>query len=265
MDLELEGKTALVTGASRGIGRAIARQLALEGVDVAICARTEAPLQTAAAELGQETGRRVLPVVADTSDGESIQLMARTVLAAFGHVDILVINAARAGGAFSQALADVPIEEMRIDFETKVLGYLLCARALAPGMKERGWGRIINIDGGAARGGTGITTSVRNIAVVALSHALARQLGPHGINVNLVHPGTTRTELLRGRLEADAKAHGITLEEEEKRVTAQSTTRRIVEPSEIADLVAFLASPRSLAVVGETIAASGSVSAGVYP
>ena len=265
MDLELEGKKALVTGGSRGIGRAIARQLALEGVEVAICARHEGPLREAATELSEETGRRILPVVADTSDGEAIQRMAKTVLEAFGHIDILVNNAARAGAVPSEALDKVPLDVMRTDFETKVLGYLLCARALAPSMEERGWGRIINVDGGAARSAGGITTGVRNIAVVALSKTLARQLGPHGITVNVVHPGTVQTDLLHGRVKAQAQARGVTEEQVEREMAEENTMRRIVVPEEIAYVVTFLASPLAGAVTGETIAASCDAGAGVYP
>jgi NAD(P)-dependent dehydrogenase (short-subunit alcohol dehydrogenase family) len=265
MDLELKGKTALVTGGSRGIGKTIARQLALEGADVAICARNEGPLQATAAELRGETGRRILPVVADTSKEESIQQMVKQVLEEFGHIDILVNNAARAGGSVSEDLASVPLDVMRSDFETKVLGYLLCARAVAPSMKQRGWGRIINISGGAAAAAGSLTTGTRNIAVVSHSKSLAQQLGPYGITVNTIHPGAVRTEAWAPRIEAEARRRSLAAEEVEREWAQRNTMRRVVDPQEIAYVVAFLASPKAVAVTGEVIATSSSAGSAVYP
>ena len=265
MDLELEGKTAMVTGGSRGIGKAIALELAREGVDVAICARNEAPLKATAEEISAETGRRVLPVVADTSNGDSIQRLERTVLDAFGHVDILVNNAARAGGGVSEELASVPLDVIRTDFETKVIGYLLCARSFVPSMKERGWGRVINIVGGAARNAGGITSGTRNIASLSLSKTLARQLAPFGITVNVIHPGGPRTDAFQAQLEADARSQGITVEEAERQAAKRNPMGRIVETRDVAHVVVFLASPKAVGVTGEVIATGSSPGVAIYP
>src|SRR5688572_24367492 len=135
MDLELTGKTAIVTGGSRGIGKAIARQLALEGVDVAIAARTKEALEATASELGKETGRRILPIVVDTGKDESVRDMVRRAVEALGHLDILVNCAAQPGGQGPvPTLAEIGDEHFFSDVNIKVMGYLRCAREVVPYM-----------------------------------------------------------------------------------------------------------------------------------
>ena len=128
MDLELTGKVAVITGASRGVGKAIARELAKEGVDVAICARHREALEAAAGELEQETGRRILPVPTDTTNWESVRRMVETTVVTLGRVDILVNNAATPGGLVRGALADASDEALLEDIDTKVVGYFRCAQ-----------------------------------------------------------------------------------------------------------------------------------------
>ncbi|MDA1010887.1 MAG: SDR family NAD(P)-dependent oxidoreductase, partial [Chloroflexi bacterium] len=149
MDLRLEGKRAIVTGGSRGIGKTVARMLAAEGVDVALVARSAGPLEEAAAEIASETGRRVIGVPADTGDNTSVRAMVARVVSELGGVDILVNSAAQAGGQgpvprFDEVDAD---QHFWPDMNVKVMGYLRCAQAVAPHMKAAGWGRIINISG----------------------------------------------------------------------------------------------------------------------
>src|SRR6476620_2015265 len=136
----------------------------------------------------------------------------------------------------------------------KVLGYLRCAREFAPSMRENGWGRIINISGLAARQTGTILGSVRNVAVVALTKNLADELGPHGINVTVVHPGTTRTEKTPGVIAAQAAALGIAPEEAERRLAAGNSINRLIDARDVANVVAFLASPLSVAINGDAIA-----------
>ena len=138
MDLELSGKTAIVTGASLGIGKAIARELAREGVDVAICARRQDVLEQAAKELEAETGRRIVAIPTDTTSNESVKQMVETAMAAFGKVDILVNNAAAPGGLVGGSLADANDQDLLSDIDTKVVGYLRCAKAVAPLMQKQG-------------------------------------------------------------------------------------------------------------------------------
>jgi NAD(P)-dependent dehydrogenase (short-subunit alcohol dehydrogenase family) len=246
MDLQLAGKRAIVTGGSRGIGKAIARALADEGVHVVIAARTLAPLQEAAAELAEASGSRVLGIAADTGDDASVRALVEQALHRLGGVDILVNNAATPGGAAPAArLAEVTGAGLLDDVNVKVAGYLRTAQAVAPHLVAAGWGRIINIGGLAARSSGHYVASIRNGAISALTKNLADELGPHGITSVAIHPGGTRTEK--------------TTPEAEARIAQGNSIGRIVDASEIAWLVSILASPLSGAINGETIAAGGGV------
>jgi NAD(P)-dependent dehydrogenase (short-subunit alcohol dehydrogenase family) len=241
MDLELAGRVAIVTGASRGIGRAIAHELAREGVDVAVCARQRESLDETAKALAHLTGRRIVPIVADTTNWESVTRLVETTRAQLGRIDILVNNASTPGGLVRGALADADESALLEDINTKVLGYLRCAKAAAPHMQQRGWGRIINIGGLSGRR-SGNISGLRNAAIVHLTKTLADQLGGHGITVNLVHPGATRTER--------------TGEETERRA-ASNAIHRIVDACEIGQVVTFLASTKAASITGVAIDASG--------
>lgn len=245
MDLELTGKRALVTGGSRGIGKAVARQLAREGADVAIVARDRARIDATVAALAAESGRTVVGATVDTGDGASIREMMATVAGELGGVDILVNAAARpAGQAPAPSWDEVTEEYLFEEVRVKVLGYLRVAQAAAPFMIENGWGRIINISGLAARQAASVVGSMRNVAVAAMSKNLADALGGHGINVVTVHPGITVTEAMS---------------DETRARPAQNLVGRHIDASEVAYLVAFLASPKSVAVTGDVIAAGGGV------
>lgn len=258
MDLELTGKVALVTGGSRGIGKAIARQLALEGADVVIAARDLAALEATAAELAAESGRRIVPLTVDTASDASVARMVAQAVAALGQIDILVNCAARPGGqAPPPKLADITDAIFWDDINVKVLGYLRCAREVAPLLARQGWGRIINVSGLAARQTGSIIGSMRNVAVAALTKNLADELGPQGINVTVVHPGSTRTEKTADLIAAQAHEHDTTTAEIERRIGAGNTLGRIIEAQEIAYVVAFLASPKSVAINGDAIAVGG--------
>jgi NAD(P)-dependent dehydrogenase (short-subunit alcohol dehydrogenase family) len=178
MDLELSGKRAGVTGASRGIGLAVARGLVAEGVDVALIARDRERLERAAAELrGASPGPRV---VCDTGSDEAVAAMARTVLGELGGIDILVNCAAKVN---TGPMRDEDLDE---HLNVKLKGYLRCARAFAPGMAERGWGRIVNVSGLAARQTGSVVGSVRNVAVAAMTKNLADEYGVQGVNAEEV-------------------------------------------------------------------------------
>jgi NAD(P)-dependent dehydrogenase (short-subunit alcohol dehydrogenase family) len=263
MDLELNGKVAIVTGGSRGVGKAIALELAHEGVDVVICGRARDTLEAAAKELAGATGRRIVPIPADTTDRAAVEQMVKETVAQLGHVDILVNNAATPGGLVQGPLAEASDELLLEDLNTKVVGYFRCAKAVAPYMQRQGWGRIINIGGLSGRQ-SGNLSGLRNAALAHLTKTLSDQLGPYGITVNLVHPGTTRTER-SGPLYAErARREGITVEEVERRIAQNIAIRRIVDAQEIGYVVAFLASPKATAITGEVIAAGGGSQRAVF-
>ncbi len=266
MDLELEGKTAIVTGASRGIGKAVARELALSGCDVVICARTPEDLELAARELSQETGRKVVGITADTTSTPDVDRMVEEAAQVLGRIDILVNNAAAPGGIARGPLATISDDDVLEDLNTKVVGYLRCARAVGPFMTDQGWGRIINIGGLSARNANGanLSAGVRNAGLVNLTKYLSQQLGPSGVTVNLVHPGATRTERSGAAYEERARQEGISVAEVEAKIASNNSTNRIVDASELAYVVAFLASPRSIAISGEVIAAGGGSGQAVF-
>jgi NAD(P)-dependent dehydrogenase (short-subunit alcohol dehydrogenase family) len=264
MDLQLTGKRALITGGSRGLGKAIARQLALEGVDCAICARSEGPLAASARELAAATGRRMIPLIADTADAASITRLVHDAAAALGGIDILVNNAARVGGSAPEDFAHVTDELILHDFEEKFLGYFRCARAAAPLMRAAGWGRIINISGLAARTAGSITAGARNVAVVHLTKTLAQELGRDGITVNAIYPALTLTERLDERLTAQAERQGQSRDDLLAQAGSRSHIGRLVTAEEIACVAAFLASPLASGITGEVVPVTGGQGTSVY-
>lgn len=257
MDLGLGGKAAIVTGGSRGIGRAIAKALLDEGARVVIAARDGTALAAAAGELARETGGEVHAFATDTRSDQEVDALVAHAVAVLGGVDILVNAAARPGTPGAPGIAGAASDYVLEEIDTKVIGYLRTARAVAPHLRARGWGRIINISGLAARQTGLIAGSIRNVAVAALTKSLADELGADGINVTVVHPGATRTERTAAAVQARAAELGVSAAEAERQLYGGSLIGRIVEAEEVAAVVAFLASPRSVAITGDAIAAGG--------
>src|SRR5207249_6076958 len=189
MDLGLNGKRARVTGGSLGIGKAIALELAREGVDVAIVARRRDRLEAAARELEGQTGRTVIRLVADVSSKEQVDRAVAQAADRLGGLHILVNSGSAPGGSTTATgpIETVVDEDLLQDFNVKYVGALRCARAVIPYMKEQRWGRIINISGTNARNAGNLSGGARNTSLVHLSKTLALQVGKYGITVNCVH------------------------------------------------------------------------------
>ena len=256
MNLSLENKIGIVTGGSKGIGRATALALAEEGVDVAICARGMEDLEDAAAEIREKTGRKALPIQADMGNPEDIKNMVAATVAELGGVDILINNAVNSTAAPFMELAD---EDWLNHINVKVMGYIRCSREVIPHMQERGGGRIINVGGMAAREANTLANSngVTNSAVSNMAKNLSDAFASDGILVNCVHPGTTRTERQTRSLIARAEHASISVEEAERRAVAGIPIGRMVESKDIADLIVFLVSGLAGAITGQTIAVEG--------
>jgi NAD(P)-dependent dehydrogenase (short-subunit alcohol dehydrogenase family) len=265
VDLQLAGKRAIVTGGSRGIGYAVASALVAEGVEVTIVARGRDALDEAAARLSRATCGAVHAIPADTRSDAAVDDMVAAARRSMGGIDILVNAAAQpADPTAPKSLAGLRDDDLRDEVETKVLGYLRCARAVAPEMIRAGWGRIVNISGLAARQSGSPFGSIRNVAVAALTKNLADELGPQGINVTVVHPGLTETERIPGMVSGLAASAGISEAQARTRLATGVTIGRIVDASEVADVVTFLCSPRSVAINGDAIATGGGIRGPIF-
>lgn len=264
MDLMLEGKRAIVTGGSRGIGKAIARQLGREGCDVALGARTEGPLKEAAAELSKETGRKFIPLTVDTKNLTSIKSFVKSAADALGGVEIVVNCAAKVGGAQGD-IETLDEQEILDDFEEKAIGYLRVAREAIPYMKTAGWGRIINISGLAGRApGTNLSGGARNAATIVLTKAWANALGKYNITANAIYPGLTVTERTYDNLEKQAKTENKTVDELMHAMDERTLLKHVTTSEDIGYFAAFLASPLSIGMTGEAIAVSSGQGADVH-
>src|SRR6266850_1655327 len=271
MDLGLSGKRAIVTGGSKGIGRAIALELAREGADVAIVSRTKSDLESAAREIEAETKRKVVALPADVTNKAEIDRVVAEAAERLGGLHILVNSGSPPGGSAGATgpIESVVDEDLLHDFNVKYVGALRCARAAIPFMKRQGWGRIINISGTNARNAGNLSGGARNGSLVHFTKTLAVQLGRYGITVNCIHPGTTRTERTPRLLAARAAELGIAADEVEKRDFAHDSPRgnaigRMVDAAEIAYLAVFLASDKAWAVSGELVVATGGSGRAVY-
>jgi 3-oxoacyl-[acyl-carrier protein] reductase len=262
MELGLEGRVALVTGGSKGIGRACAAGLAAEGCRLALCARGAEALAGAAAEVGAK-GAEVLTVPADLAEPEAAGRVVEATIARFGRLDVLVNNAgAIRGGDF----LGTPAEQWAEDWRLKLLGYTRMAQAVLPRMRARRWGRIINIIGAAARNPTPdyMAGGIANAGLINFTRALADLGAPDQILVTAVSPGATATERWDGLVVQRARAQGRPAEDLRRELEAKQPLGRIGRPADVADLVVFLASERASFITGVSITVDGGASRGVY-
>ncbi len=271
MDFGLTGKKALVAGGGRGIGKAIARVLAEEGCDLVIAARSMEQLSATAQEISDAVGRAVTPMQLDVTQTDQVNRVVAAAAEQLGGLNIVVNSASLPGGSANAVgyIEEVDENALLSDFDVKYVGALRCSRAAIPLLKEQGWGRIINISGGNARNAGNLSGGARNVALVHMTKTLSIDLGPYGITVNCIHPGTTRTERTAGMLAARAARQGIRPQDVEMLDFASGTLSgnaicRMIEAEEIGFLTAFLASDKAWAVTGEVIAAGGGVGRAVF-
>lgn len=256
MDMGVEGKVAIITGGSEGIGRAAAQRLSNEGARVALVARTKADLDRVAAEISAQSGNEVIGVVADMRDEDSVKAMIETVASRFGGIDILVNNA---GTAIANKFADMTNEALDEDFGLKVKGAIYATRHAYPYLKDGG-GAICNTTtpgGKAARGGTQ-PTSLSRAAGISLTKAWSHEFAADGIRVNTVCVGLFKSRQHRRRWEeTNAKDSGYSLDDHWHKLGGSVPLGRIGEAEEAGDVIAFLCSARASYVTGTAINVDG--------
>lgn len=256
MNLDLDGKVVLVTGGSKGIGRAAARAFAREGANVVIGARQPEHLKQTEEEIREESGRSPLPIRVDTTDAGQVCELVSTCLSKFGRCDVLV-NAA--GFGIQGRFVDLDEAAWKQVTEAKYFGYVRVARAIVPSMIKQNFGCIINVIGVGGREflPSNIVGCAANAALYLLTKGMAHELAGNGIRVNGVSPGHIDTERLRAVVEATAKARRVTAKEAEESLVATVPLGRVGLPEEVADAILFLASSRASYITGTCLSVDG--------
>lgn len=251
MDLQLTNKVALVLASSKGLGKAIATTLATEGARVIIASRNADELNQTAAEIEQQTGKKVTAIAADVSKAADITHLIETTGNQFGHIDILINNA---GGPPFDKFENFDDEQWQKAFDLNLLSFVRTSRQVLPYMKKTGSGRIINIISGSSKSvlaNSVLSTSMR-LGVVGMAKLMADELGPYNITVNNVGPGMILTDRLKHTIPP-----GQNPEEALKDKAKAIPLGRIGKPEEFADVITFLASERASYISGTTIQVDG--------
>ena len=256
MDFGLKGRVALVAAASRGLGRAVAEELAREGVSLILCARGERALKDTAREIKEKAKVLVLSVAGDVAVQEDVARIVERGLDRFGRIDILVTNA---GGPPAGEFERLSREDWDAAIRLTLTSVLELTRAVLPGMKERRWGRILNVTSIAVKQPVEnlILSNSLRAAVTGFARTLANEVAPYGITVNNLLPGYTRTERVVELAKAMAERRGLSEREVQAEWEAQIPMKRLGEPHEFAALAAFLASERASYITGTSITVDG--------
>ena len=262
MDLGLQGKVAIVTAASRGLGRAVAAELAREGARVVICARQEGPLEAAAQAIRAATGAEVVAVPADVADPTGVERVVEAARIRFGRIDVLVTNA---GGPPPGRFLELAPADWEAAVQLTLMSVVRLCHAVVPTMRAQRSGSIVAMTSVSVKQPLPnlILSNSLRMAVVGLVKTLSDELAPDGIRVNAVCPGWTRTERVVQLLQDRAARNGTTVDVEEAKITAAIPLGRMATPEEVARAVAFLASPAGSYITGISLLVDGGLYRGV--
>lgn len=263
MELSIQGKVALVTASSQGIGKGTALSLAREGVHLAICSRNERSIHAAAQEIASETGVKVLPIAADVSKSEDIARIIDTVTREYGTIHILVNNA---GGPPTGKVTEIPDGEWEKGVQLTLMSMVRLTRAVLPMMERQRWGRVISLVSIAAKQPIDelLISSTLRPGILGLSKVLANQYGKFGITVNTVCPGYVLTQRMDELSRSRSAERSMSQEEYLTESARNIPIGRLGKPEEIGDVVAFLASERAGYINGANILVDGGQAKGIF-
>ena len=248
-DFSVAEKVVLITGSGQGIGRELARQFAAAGAFVAVADVDDAKAHAVVGEI-EIAGGSAIAVRVDVADEQSVQEMAAAVVERWGRVDVLINNASIFATLPKNPFDEILLSDWERVLRVNVTGAFLCARAVTPHMREQGFGRIVNVSSDAVTRGTVnyLHYVTSKSAVIGMTNSLARELGPHGITVNCVRPGSVATEVER--------TVNPTVEVRQRAESLQCIPRGMV-PTDLVGIMMFLATPAAGFVTGQTIACDG--------
>jgi 3-oxoacyl-[acyl-carrier protein] reductase len=262
MDLGIAGKIALVTAASKGLGRGSAAALSAEGCRVAICARTQADVERAAREIGARTGHEVVPFVADMAQAEAIDALLEAVRTRLGDPDIVVCNA---GGPPATTFATTKLEQFLPAIELSMMSSVRLPYGAVPAMSAKGWGRVVYITSVSVKQPIPhiLLSNTARAGLTGFMKTAARELAHTGVTLNAVLPGTHATDRVQQTARTRASSEGITFEAAMEAQRASNPMRTLGDPADFGAVVAFLCSQQARFITGENVLVDGGAYAGL--
>jgi 3-oxoacyl-[acyl-carrier protein] reductase len=256
MELGLKNKTALICGASKGLGKATAKCLAAEGASVILCSSNPDNLQKAKQEIQAASSAEVTAIAANLSERDDVSRLIEMLSKRYSHIDILVNNT---GGPPPGKFDELSIDDWQAAYEAMFISAVMLTKSVLPGMKSQRWGRILNITSIAVKQPVEnliLSNSIR-AGITGFARTLANEVAPFGITVNNILPGYTRTERLENFAENTAGRKGVSVEEAYQTWIKDIPMKRLGEPEEFGNVVTFLASERASYVTGTSITVDG--------